>query len=185
MRLMMMGIVILDKMSFTIPVHFWRLHLNQIPPHGCYADGKWNGEWHEWVLQAWREWSASEWQRRDKNPPAWPGEPFRILIHHCLVCMPQSYLTCLHLQLRGKWHACTVLTGRDVGQVRVGATNDDSSSEGAGPTRGPKRHCGLKTAVCDRLCGRRAQVNILDNATGQAKMGELVGVLGPSGAFQA
>ncbi|EIE21490.1 hypothetical protein COCSUDRAFT_66913 [Coccomyxa subellipsoidea C-169] len=67
------------------------------------------------------------------------------------------------------------------GQVRVGATNDDSSSEGAGPTRGPKRHCGLKTAVCDRLCGRRAQVNILDNATGQAKMGELVGVLGPSG----
>ncbi len=32
-----------------------------------------------------------------------------------------------------------------------------------------------------RMCSRRPRVNIVDNATGQAKMGELVGVLGPSG----
>lgn len=32
-----------------------------------------------------------------------------------------------------------------------------------------------------RMCERRPRVNIVDNATGQAKMGELVGVLGPSG----
>ena len=32
-----------------------------------------------------------------------------------------------------------------------------------------------------RLCSRRGRVNIVDNATGQARMGELVGVLGPSG----
>lgn len=32
-----------------------------------------------------------------------------------------------------------------------------------------------------RLCSRRSRVNIVDNATGQARMGELVGVLGPSG----
>ena len=32
-----------------------------------------------------------------------------------------------------------------------------------------------------RMCARRPRVNIVDNATGQAKMGELVGVLGPSG----
>ncbi|KAK9908503.1 hypothetical protein WJX75_008761 [Coccomyxa subellipsoidea] len=67
------------------------------------------------------------------------------------------------------------------GQVRVGATNDDSSSEGSGRPVGPKRHCTAKAALCNRLCGRGPQVNILDNATGQAKMGELVGVLGPSG----
>ena len=34
-----------------------------------------------------------------------------------------------------------------------------------------------------RMCGRRPRVNIVDNATGQAKMGELVGVLGPSGSL--
>ncbi len=34
-----------------------------------------------------------------------------------------------------------------------------------------------------RMCGRRPRVNIVDNATGQAKMGELVGVLGPSGTL--
>ena len=36
-------------------------------------------------------------------------------------------------------------------------------------------------AFCRQMCGKRPRVNILDNATGQAKMGELVGVLGPSG----
>lgn len=65
----------------------------------------------------------------------------------------------------------------------MGATNDDSSSEGSGRPVGPKRHCTAKAALCNRLCGRGPQVNILDNATGQAKMGELVGVLGPSGAL--
>ncbi len=37
-----------------------------------------------------------------------------------------------------------------------------------------------------RACrGRRERTNILEGATGQAKLGELVGVLGPSGARPA
>ena len=39
----------------------------------------------------------------------------------------------------------------------------------------------LMSGLRQRMRGRRGRVNIVDNATGQAKMGELVGVLGPSG----
>ena len=39
----------------------------------------------------------------------------------------------------------------------------------------------LMSGLRQRMRTRRGRVNIVDNATGQAKMGELVGVLGPSG----
>ena len=41
----------------------------------------------------------------------------------------------------------------------------------------------LLSGLRHRMCSRRPRVNIVDNATGQAKMGELVGVLGPSGTL--
>lgn len=63
----------------------------------------------------------------------------------------------------------------------MGATNGDMPIEvGEGRRAGPK--CCAKKALCSKICGQRPRINILDNATGQAKMGELVGVLGPSGA---
>ncbi len=66
----------------------------------------------------------------------------------------------------------------------MGATNEDSPVKGSSRRRGPQCR---KPELCQRLCqkvlGHRSQKTILDNATGQAKMGELVGVLGPSGAF--
>ncbi|BDA44712.1 probable broad substrate specificity ATP-binding cassette transporter at C-terminar half [Coccomyxa sp. Obi] len=68
------------------------------------------------------------------------------------------------------------------GQVRVGATNDDSPVKGSSRRRGPQcRKPALCQRLCDKVLGRRSMKTILDNATGQAKMGELVGVLGPSG----
>ena len=68
-------------------------------------------------------------------------------------------------------------------QAAVGASYRDSPA-GGNAARGlhaRNRRSGAK-AFCRQMCGSRPRVNILDNATGQAKMGELVGVLGPSGA---
>jgi hypothetical protein len=65
-------------------------------------------------------------------------------------------------------------------QVRVGATDADSPVAGS-RRRGPGFFPAGRAWVCG-LCRRRPRATILDCATGQAKMGELVGVLGPSGA---
>jgi hypothetical protein len=66
----------------------------------------------------------------------------------------------------------------------VGVTDRDSPMSG-GPRPSPCRTNKLRAqALLRQLCSRRPRVTILDSATGQAKMGELVGVLGPSGVRQ-
>lgn len=70
------------------------------------------------------------------------------------------------------------------GQVGHCDYTPDHSPEGSDQVREPslmRRKMLLMSGLRQRLCGRRSRVNIVDNATGQAKMGELVGVLGPSG----